>query len=91
MGIHMAQFQPQAITVIAAVLGLTLLSLPAAAQGTAEQRAACEGDAMRLCSQYIPNVQAITACMMQKRRYLSSYCRAALEGDRKLRTRRAGY
>jgi hypothetical protein len=43
--------------------------LPAAAQVTPEQRAACENDAMRLCREFFGDVQRITACMSQKRRY----------------------
>jgi hypothetical protein len=49
---------------------------PAAAQGTPEQRAACEGDAQRLCGQYIPDVDRITACMKKNYRQLSPRCRA---------------
>ena len=47
-------------------------SSPAAAQQwTPEQRAACEPDAMRLCNQYVPDVQRVSACMSHYRRYLS--------------------
>ena len=62
-------------------LALMLAPVPAAAQGTPEQRAACEGDAMRLCGQF-RDVQQITACMQQNRRYLSPRCRAEF-GKRK--------
>ena len=71
------------ITVAAALVGATLLSLPAAAQGTPEQRDACSGDAQRLCGQYVPDVNRITACMSQKRRYLSARCRAVFSGGAK--------
>src|SRR4051812_2100078 len=50
-------------------MGLALTSAPVAAQGTPEQRAACQGDAQRLCGQYIPDIDGITACMTQNRRY----------------------
>ena len=63
--------------------GLMLASVPAAAQGTPEQRSACEGDAMRLCGQFVPDVQRITACMQQNRRYLSPRCRAVFTASRK--------
>ena len=33
---------------------------------TAEQEQMCTGDAMRLCGEFIPNVDRITACMVQK-------------------------
>jgi len=60
---------------------------PAAAQGTQEQRAACEGDAMRLCSAHVPDVQKITACMSRNRRNLSAGCRAVFDGGSKRRAR----
>ena len=44
-------------------LALTFASLPAAQQWTLQQRAACETDAMRLCNQYIPDVQRVSACI----------------------------
>lgn len=60
------------------LVGLALMAFcsPAAAQGTPEQRVACQDDAMRLCGQFVPDVQQITACMHGKRRYLSARCRA---------------
>ena len=71
------------LTIAAALFGFALMSLPAAAQGTPEQRQSCEGDAQRLCGQYIPDVDRITACMSQKRRYLSPRCRAVFTGGAK--------
>jgi hypothetical protein len=58
---------------------------PAGAQGTPEQRAACENDAMRLCSEFGGDVQRITTCMSQKRRYLSPQCRVYFDGKRRSR------
>jgi hypothetical protein len=49
---------------------------PAAAQGTPEQQQACQPDAMRLCSEFIPDIPKITACMAKKRTSLSPACRA---------------
>jgi len=60
----------------AVLVGLVLLSVPAAAQGTAEQRAACIGDAYRFCFSEIPNVARITACMESKLDQLSPACQA---------------
>ncbi|MFO1168141.1 MAG: hypothetical protein U1E19_08500 [Rhodoblastus sp.] len=40
-----------------------LLSSPALAQGTPEQRAACEGDALKFCAKDIPNADKIEACL----------------------------
>lgn len=85
MGMQTARLRPRLITGLAALAGLALwLGLaPAAAQGTPEQRAACEGDAMRLCSEFVPDVQRVTACMSQKRRYLSPRCRVYFGGKRR--------
>jgi hypothetical protein len=60
----------------AVLVGLVLVSAPAAAQGTAEQRAACIGDAYRFCFSEIPNVARITACMESKLDQLSPACQA---------------
>jgi hypothetical protein len=43
---------------------------------TPEQQQACTPDAMRLCGEFVPNVDAITACMIQKRAQLSPQCGA---------------
>ena len=85
MHLRNARLDLRAISGPAALLGLALMLTPtaAAAQGTPEQRAACEGDAMRLCSQFVPDVQRITACMQQNRRYLSPRCRAVFGASRK--------
>jgi len=81
----------RAVTGLSAVLGLTLTlgSLPAAAQQwTPQQRAACEPDAMRLCNQYVPDVQRVSACMSHYRRYLSPACRAVFYGGQRKKLRR---
>jgi hypothetical protein len=51
---------------------------PAAAQsrGTPEQQQACQPDAMRLCGEFVPDVDRITACMIKNRIRLSPPCRA---------------
>jgi hypothetical protein len=50
----------------------------AAAQGSPEARQACTPDAMRLCSDFIPDVPKITKCMIAKRAQLSKECRVAM-------------
>ena len=50
---------------------------PAAGQAySPEQEQACTPDAMRLCGAYIPDVDQITVCMIQKKSQLSPECRA---------------
>jgi hypothetical protein len=66
------------LAAIAAIIGLVWAvstATPAAAQGTPEQQQACTPDAMRLCSEFIPDVSRITACMARKRASLSPACR----------------
>ena len=67
---------------VAAMLGiaLTLASAGSAfAQGTSEQRRVCTPDVYRLCAGEIPNVRAITACLVRQKGNLSPACRAAME------------
>ncbi|MBV9969444.1 MAG: hypothetical protein JO228_05630 [Xanthobacteraceae bacterium] len=52
---------------------------PARAQGTPEQRAACEDEAKYLCANYIPDEQQITACMVRNVHSLSPKCRAMFD------------
>jgi hypothetical protein len=67
---------------LTAALGLawtaSFMTAPAAAQsrGTPEQQQACQPDAMRLCSEFVPDVERITACMIKNRIRLSPPCRA---------------
>lgn len=41
---------------------------------TPEEQQACSPDAMRLCGEFVPNVDAITACMVRKKAQLSPPC-----------------
>jgi hypothetical protein len=43
---------------------------------TQEQQQMCTGDAMRLCSSEIPDVDRVTACMVRQRTLLSDGCKA---------------
>ena len=49
----------------ASALALGVMTTGALAY-TPEQQQMCSGDAMRLCGEFIPNVDRITACMVQK-------------------------
>jgi hypothetical protein len=77
----------QLILGLALPAGLALMAvlapLPVAAQGTPEQRAACEEEAKWLCSNYIPDAEAIKACMLRNLRSLSPRCRAMFGGSTK--------
>ena len=52
----------------------------ASAQGSDAARQACTPDAMRLCSDVIPDVARVTACMKAKYSQLSPACRVAMRG-----------
>jgi hypothetical protein len=52
-----------------------LAMLPRAGYGyTADEQQACSGDAFRLCSAEIPDVDRITACMIRNKSQLSPEC-----------------
>ena len=48
---------------------------------TPEQQQACSGDAMRLCSAFIPDVDRITTCMIENKSQLSPPCRVFFRPD----------
>jgi hypothetical protein len=48
---------------------------------SAEAQQMCTGDAFRLCSSDIPNIDRITACMIKQRASLSAGCRTVLDRD----------
>ena len=63
---------------ILATSAIAALSFAASAhaQGTPEQRQACEPDAFRLCNDAIPDAGRVEACLRVKMRQLSPGCRA---------------
>jgi hypothetical protein len=85
MELHDRRSLRQLIGCLAVPAGLALMIAlapsRATAQGTREQRAACEDEARWLCSNYIPDENAITACMVRNRSALSRRCRAMLGSD----------
>ncbi len=58
------------------LLGSLFLSSGAYAQGTAEQRDACEADAYKWCPYDVPDPSAIEACLKQNIRWISPGCQA---------------
>src|SRR6201994_575922 len=78
---------PRLLAVCLAVsAGLALASIApsrVSAQGTPEQRAACEEEAKYLCANYIPDEQQITACMVRNVHSLSPKCRATFQTKKK--------
>ena len=60
-------------TVIAEIVFMPAL---AAAQGTAEQKNACMGDAFQFCGDYIPDATKIEACLRKNIKSISPACGA---------------
>ncbi|WP_339028633.1 hypothetical protein WI604_28275 [Bradyrhizobium symbiodeficiens] len=53
-------------------------------RGTMEQQMACTPDVWRLCSDQIPDVGRITACLRQSTPQLSSGCRAVFQSNNQM-------
>jgi hypothetical protein len=64
-----------------AVALLSTFPITAARAYTPEQQQLCTGDALRLCSSEIPDVDRITACMARQRAALSEGCRAVFRAE----------
>lgn len=56
-----------------------LFALPAGAQPNPQQRAACEQDAYRLCSDAIPDEARVRQCLVRNMRRLNPVCRSAFQ------------
>jgi hypothetical protein len=61
--------------IFAPAISFSMLSTAAEAY-TAEQQQMCTGDAFRLCSSDIPDVDRVTGCMVRQRSQLSPGCKA---------------
>lgn len=67
------------ICALALPVGILLGSLGvASAQGSDAAREACTPDALRLCSEFIPDEAKVKSCMLSKRPQLSEACRLAM-------------
>lgn len=77
----------RAVPVIAV---LVMIAAPAVAQGTDVEREACTEDAVKLCSDTIPDIPKTTACMKAHADELTPRCRAivASKPDRPERAQR---
>ena len=77
------------ILVLALLAGASLYrSGSANAAVSQDVQQACTPDAMRLCSEFIPDVAKITACMKAKHSQLSSTCLTAMRGGGRHEIRR---
>lgn len=67
------------IALLATIMVTTSTSLASAQTYSSDQRRLCIGDAFRLCSSAIPNVEEVTACMRKQKASLSSGCKAVFD------------
>ena len=67
---------------LVSAMGLAVALLPTRGEAyTADEQQACTGDAFRLCSSDIPDVDRITACMIRNKAQLSPGCRAFFRSE----------
>jgi hypothetical protein len=71
----------QAGLVLAFAVSFSALASTSSFAFSAEAQQMCTSDAFRLCSSDIPNIPAITACMVKHRAQLSTGCRTVLDHD----------
>jgi hypothetical protein len=71
----------QAGLMLAFAVSVSALSPTSSFAFSAEAQQMCTGDAFRLCASEIPNIPAITACMVKHRANLSTGCRAVMDRD----------
>ena len=65
---------------VASALSISMWPAPSQAY-TPEEEQACSGDAFRLCSSEIPDVDRITVCMVRNKSQLSPGCRAFFRSE----------
>ena len=80
-----SQFRKAGV-VLAFAVSVSALSSSQSFAFSSEAQQMCTGDAFRLCSSEIPNIPAITACMIKHRAQLSPGCRAVMDKDAKGKT-----
>ena len=71
----------QAGLMLAFAVSVSALSSTSSFAFSAEAQQMCTGDAFRLCASEIPNIPAITACMVKQRANLSTGCRVVLDKE----------
>ena len=64
------------MSLVISTAGIVTFSMTSKAEGTPEQRWACEQDAFKYCSSEIPSVSRVTTCMTKNLKKLSPPCRA---------------
>jgi hypothetical protein len=73
-------------------LSLAVWASPAAAQRSddvgMQNQNACQGDAQRLCNEFIPDRNKVASCLFKNKRQLSQACRTVISGGKEGATRK---
>ena len=72
---------PSRLVVLALLTATITPALAQSGPSEAVQRQACMGDALRLCSEYVPDRDQIRDCMAAQRDQLSPSCRAVFDAS----------
>jgi len=67
--------------VLALAVSVSAMSSNRSFAFSSEAQQMCTGDAFRLCSSEIPNIPAITACMVRNRARLSAGCKTVMDRE----------
>jgi len=70
---------------LAAALLSCAVAAPALAQSQEEYQAACQDDALRFCSEHVPDHAKIKSCLGARKASLSPPCRALVSPAKKKR------
>jgi hypothetical protein len=70
--------RPRTRLALAAALITSAMAVPALGQSQEEYQAACQDDALRLCSEHISDHAKIRACLVAHKASISPACRAML-------------
>ena len=81
MAAYLTRTIRQAGFALVVAASFSALSATSSLAFSAEAQQMCTGDAFRLCSDEIPNISKITACMYKHRSDLSTGCRAVMDRD----------
>lgn len=84
---HMKNSLRRFAGLVAFGLLLTVTTQAFAQDSNSKAAELCTPDAMRLCSEFVPDAERITSCMQAKRRQLSPECLAVFKPNRKRRAR----
>jgi hypothetical protein len=77
----MTRYRANTLAALFAIATATALQTSPGLAFSSEAQQMCMGDAMRLCSGYIPDVSQITACMVRNRHHVSPGCRAVMDRE----------